>query len=127
VKWLRILLGLVAVVVVGTIADWQHQGWLVRHAVSTLHGRYTVGMRLELALADIQLKYPEHTQYSPDDCTKFATSVPTYRPLGGPCIFGIMRTGATWWGFESAVMFKLLFDPNGELRNVVTDPVYTFL
>ena len=52
---------------------------------------------------------------------------PTYPPQGGPCIFGIEETGSTWWGFESAVKFRLLFDSGGKLRIVQAFPVYTFL
>ena len=128
VKWPRVLVGLLALAVLGSVADWQYQGWLVRHAVRQLHERYVVGMAFKAALADVQLHYPEHTKYSADDCTKWAAlTIPTYHPLGGPCVFGIVRTGATWWGFESAVEFKLVFDPQGELRDVDTEAVYTFL
>ena len=123
-----VLGSLFAAVVVGSVADWQYHAWLVRHSVSQLHGRYTVGMQLQPVRSDVQLHYGGYTEYSADDCTKWAkVTFPTYHSLGGPCIFGIYRAGQTWWGFESAVQFKLIFDPDGILRSVDTDPVYTFL
>jgi hypothetical protein len=100
----------------------------VRHVVSQVHERYTAGMQFRPVLADVQLHYPQYTEYSAAACTNNAKfTSPSYQPQGGACIFGIIRTGESWWGFESAVRFRLMFDPAGHLRDVYTDPVYTFL
>jgi len=73
-------------------------------------------------------RYPEHTTYTAVECEKWShLTTPRYTYRGGPCLFGIVRVGTTWWGYESAVMFRLIFDPDNQLAQSWTDPVYTFL
>ena len=126
--WRKLLGALVLAAGVGTIVDWQYQAMLVRRAVRAVHDHYAVGMTVDTVLADVKKQFPEFTQYSANDCAKWApVTTPTYQPRGGPCIFGIIRTGSTWWGFESAVTYRFIFGPEGDLRDATTDPIYTFL
>ena len=53
--------------------------------------------------------------------------MPDYTFRGGTCIDSIVEVGFTWWGYESAVMFRLIFGSNGRLAELQVQPVYTFL
>jgi len=121
--------GLIAVGVAGTILDWLWQGHLVRRSVAAIHEHFPVGMPFSEALPRVRHDYPKrYTDATAEACAgDAAMTSPKYSPQGGPCIFGIEETGSTWWGFESAVEFRLLFDSGGKLRVVQALPVYTFL
>jgi hypothetical protein len=115
--------------VAGTILDWLWQGHLVRRSIGTVQEHFPIGMPFSEALTRVRHDYAARNSNSTANaCTKEAAMTePTYPPQGGPCIFGIEETGSTWWGFESAVQFRLLFDSGGKLRVVQAFPVYTFL
>jgi hypothetical protein len=128
VKWLRGVGVLFLVGVVATVIDWEHQGWRVKHTIAELRQKFTIGMQLQSVHDRVIAAYPRNTEYSVADCSKWAkTTSPAYEAQGGPCIFGIVETGSAWWGFESAVSFRLIFDPKGTLLTVQVYPEYTFL
>jgi hypothetical protein len=52
---------------------------------------------------------------------------PTYQPRGGACILALDRVGATWYGFETAIQLRLLFDASGALVEREFLEVHTFL
>jgi len=126
---LAILGGLSAIAASAAVIDWLWQGHLVRRSLAAVHNHLPIGMPFEEALARVQHDYPKrYSDFTADTCVKDAMmTTPGYTPQGGPCIIGIDETGSTWWGFESAVQFRLLFDPNGKLRVAQAFPVYTFL
>ena len=112
----------------GTIVDWLWQGHLVRRSVAAVHSNYPVGMQLADARKRVRHDYSRFNESTAATCTKDAAiTTPRYSPQGGPCIFGIEETGSTWWGYESAVEFRLLFDSDDKLRELQAFPVYTFL
>lgn len=126
----RIALIVVALIVTGFVAscaDWAVQGMRVRRASNQLVTEFPRGIPVADAQKIVVTKYPEHSDYSALECQRWSHSIPSYPWRGGPCVFGIVRIGATWWGFESAVEFRLIFGPDDRLRDLHVDPVYTFL
>lgn len=96
--------------------------------MAELNQKYAVGMRVEGVREGVRATYPRYVEYPGVDCSKAAkNTTPVYEARGGPCIFGIRETGSTWWGFESAVSFRLIFDPEGVLVTVQVYREYTFL
>jgi hypothetical protein len=124
-----VTVGLVAgLVMCGTILDWLWQGHLVRRSITAIHKNYPVGMQLANARKRIGQDYSRFNESTTATCSKDAAiTTPRYSPQGGPCIFGIEETGSTWWGYESAVEFRLLFGSDDKLRELQAFPVYTFL
>ena len=126
-------LGLIVVVVIGaamaaSCADWAIQGWRVHRASELLTRQFPPGAAVAEARKLVDAQYPEHTRYSASECEKWShMTVPGYVSKGGPCLFGIVRVGTTWWGFESAVEFRLIFGPDDHLSELQVLPVYTFL
>lgn len=126
----RVLLTIAAVFVIGALASsaqWVLQGREVTHVVQAITIQFPKGMSVADAQKIVDSHYPEHTTYSASECKRWSHSVPPYTPRGGPCLFGIVRVATTWWGFQSAVMFRLIFDPNDQLAQSWAQPVYTFL
>ena len=117
-----------ALVTLGSILDWVWQGHLVRRSIAAIHKDYPVGMQLVDARTRMRQDYSRFGETTAATCTKDAAfTTPRYTPQGGPCIFGMEETGSTWWGFESAVEFRLLFSSDDKLRELQVFPVYTFL
>ena len=127
----RVVRGIVigiGVVILASCADWSIQGLRVRHATSTLKTKFSEGLSIADAQRFVASGYPEHTDYTAEKCEYWShNTVPRYTSRGGPCIFGIVRTGSTWWGYESAVEFRLIFGPDNLLQENQILPVYTFL
>lgn len=123
------VIGVIAFSVTGTVVDWLWQGHLVHRSIAAIHEHFPIDMQFADALTRTRHDYPtRYTDITAETCAKDAPiTTPRYQPQGGPCIFGIDETGSTWWGFESAVQFRLLFDSGGRLRVVQALPVYTFL
>jgi hypothetical protein len=113
----------------GSIVDWLWQGHLVRRSAAAVYQHFPIGMEFAEALTRVQHDYPErYTDTTAATCIKEAAMTsPKYLPQGGPCIIALEDTGSTWWGFESAVQLRLLFDSNEKLRVIQAYPVYTFL
>jgi hypothetical protein len=125
--WITIALVL-GLAMAATIFDWLWQGHLVKRAISTVQTNFPLGTPFAQALTQVQGTYPRYTESTADTCSKEAAiTTPSYSPQGGPCISGITKTGSTWWGFESAVTFRLMFGPDQNLRQLQVSPVYTFL
>jgi hypothetical protein len=120
---------LVFVGVMGTIVDWLWQGHLVRRSIASVYEHFPIGMPFAEAVTRVQHDYPKrYTDTTADICAKQAAmTTPKYSPQGGPCIIALDETGSTWWGFESVVQLRLLFDSNEKLRVIQAYPVYTFL
>jgi len=98
------------------------------HARAQIAKRFPANVVITEARNTVIADYPRHTEYSTADCEKWSNhTVPDYTFRGGPCIFGIVEVGSTWWGYESAVMFRLIFGSNGRLAELQVQPVYTFL
>jgi hypothetical protein len=114
----RITIVLAVIFLTGIVAsyvDWTIQELRVRHAVQTIGTLFPQGMSVADAKRLVDSLYPQHTNYSPAGCERWSHSTPPYTPRGGPCQFGIVRIGATWWGYQSAVMFRLIFAPDNRL------------
>jgi len=127
VFWVTLAL-VVGAATLGTILDWLWQGHLVRRSIAAIHRNYPLGMQLVDARTRVRHDYSRFTERTAATCTKDAgITSPRYFPQGGACIFGIDETGSTWWGYESAVEFRLLFGSDDKLRDVQALPVYTFL
>jgi|SRR5579859_7238917 len=126
----RVLLAVATVVVIGilgSVIQWTLQARDVTRAVQSIALQFPQGISVTDAEQIAGARYPEHTTYSATECERWSHSVPPYTPRGGPCLFGITRVATTWWGFESAVMFRLIFDPDSRLVKSWAEPVYTFL
>jgi hypothetical protein len=126
----RVLLVIAAVFVIGTlasVAQWVLQGREITRVVQSIALQFPQGMSAADAEQIAGARYPQHTIYSAAECERWSHSVPPYTPRGGPCLFGIIRVATTWWGFQSAVMFRLIFDPDSRLVQSWAEPVYTFL
>jgi hypothetical protein len=121
--------GFIAIGVMGTIVDWLWQGHLVRRSIAAVYEHFPIGMQFTEALTRVRHDYPNrYTDTTADTCAKDAAMTePKYGPQGGPCIIALDETGSTWWGFESAVQLRLLFDSREKLRVLQAYPVYTFL
>jgi hypothetical protein len=128
VVWVTLALVL-GTTTLGTILDWLWQGHLVRRSIAGIYRNYPLGTLLADARTQVRQNYPgRFTETTAAICSKeAATTSPRYSPQGGPCIFGIDETGTTWWGFESAVEFRLLFGSDNRLHDVQALAVYTFL
>lgn len=126
----HVLLAVATVLAIGTLASvtqWMLQGRDVARVVKSIALQFPQGISVADAEQIAGARYPEHTTYSAAECERWSHSVPPYTPRGGPCLFGIIRVATTWWGFESAVMFRLIFDPDSRLVQSWAEPVYTFL
>jgi hypothetical protein len=123
-----VALAILFAVVAGSWADWEIQALRVHRTSAELASEFLHGMPEASAKRIVSTQYPRHTEYSAQDCEKWShLTQPSYVARGGPCILGIVETGTTWWGFESAVSFILIFGPDDRLAGLQVDPVYTFL
>ena len=122
-----VVLAVVVAVTTASCADWAVQGSRVNRVRKELPRLFQLGTSITEAKGVLDSQYSEYSAYSAEDCQRYSHSVPGYSAKGGPCIFGIVRVGSTWWGYQSAVEYILIFEPNGRLGEVVQWPVYTFL
>jgi len=123
-----IVLATLFAIVAGSCADWEVQGIRVHRTSAKLVTEFPRGISEASAHKIVSTSYPEHSRYSAAECERWShLTTPGYSWRGGPCVFGIVRLGATWWGFESAVNFRLLFGSDDRLEVLQIDPVYTFL
>lgn len=123
-----VLLAVLFTLVASSWADWEMQALRVRHTSTELTTEFPHGMPEISAQRIVSTRYPRYTAYSPQECEKWShLTTPSYAWRGGPCILGIVETGTTWWGFESAVSFGLLFGSDDRLEGLQVNPVYTFL
>jgi hypothetical protein len=100
----------------------------VDRATMQIKQEFPRGIPFDAALVKVQRSYPRYTMYSTDTCARnVKITTPRYQSHGGPCIFGLVDVGATWWGFEAAVTFRLLFEADGNLGELQVVPEYTFL
>ncbi len=115
--------------IIATVVDRLWQGHLVRHNIASVDEHFPIGMPFADALTRVKHDYyPRYSDSPAERCAKDAAiTEPGYSPQGGPCIFGFHETGSTWWGFQSGIEFRLLFDSGGKLRVRQAFPVYTFL
>ena len=89
---------------------------------------FPIGMNVATAREVAQLRYPGHSEYSASKCEETAKyTVPAYEYKGGPCIFGFIKGGHTWWGFQSDLAYCLIFDSSGTLQTAEARQVHTFL
>lgn len=89
---------------------------------------FPVGVSLREAEARVQRRGLPYTLLDQRKCEEGAkVTYPKYRPKGGACIFAIDEVGATWYGFETAIQLRLLFDASGALAEREFREVHTFL
>ena len=89
---------------------------------------FPVGLSLSEAETRVQGRRLPYTLLEQRRCEENAkVTHPTYRPKGGACIFALDRVGATWYGFETAIQLRLLFDTSGALAEREFREVHTFL
>jgi hypothetical protein len=99
-----IVLAILFAIVAGSCVDWEVQGIRVHRTFARLATEFPRGISESSAQKIVYASYPEHTRYSVTECERWShLTTPSYSSRGGPCIFGIVTLGATWWGFESAV------------------------
>jgi hypothetical protein len=89
---------------------------------------FPVGVSLSEAEKQVQRRRLPYTLLEQRKCEEDAKIThPPYRPKGGACIFAIDHVGATWYGFETAIQLRLLFDASGALAEREFQEVHTFL
>jgi hypothetical protein len=125
---LRIALVLLVAGCLFSCVDWWRLGQRVDQTTADIRSDFLQGTSFDLAQPRAKATYPESTIYPAADCEHWSHhGVPAFPAQGGQCIFGIKRVGETWWGFQAAVSFRLMFTPTGSLATIYTYPVYTFL
>ena len=104
------------------------QAWRVKRVMDVIARDFPIGMGVTQAQQQVSSRYPMHTRDSPLECEKNSRRIfPAYTARGGPCISVLVDVGTTWWGFESAVNFRLIFGGDESLVDLAIHPVYTFL
>jgi hypothetical protein len=131
-KWflgiaIAILAGIAGVMICVYLASMT-QAKRVDRATFQLKQEFPRGLSFDAALAKVERSYPRHTTDSTESCAaNVRITTPRYQSHGGPCIFGFVDVPTTWWGFEAAVTFRLLFEADGSLGELQVFPVHTFL
>ena len=96
--------------------------------IEEFHRDFPVGVSLSEAEKRVQRRSLPYTLLEQRKCEEDAKiTYPPYRPKGGACIFALDRVGATWYGFETAIQLRLLFDASGALAEREFREVHTFL
>jgi hypothetical protein len=78
-----------------------------------------VGVSLPEAEARVQRRRLRYALLDQRQCEENAK--------GGACIFAFDHVGATWYGLETAIQLRLLFDSSGALAEREFREVHTFL
>jgi hypothetical protein len=121
----RAIITIVALALAGCGPSLQSQ---VKTRIEEFHRDFPVGVSLREAEARVQRRHLPYTLLDQRQCEERAkVTYPTYRPKDGACIFALDHVGATWYGFETAIQLRLLFDASGALAEREFREVHTFL
>jgi hypothetical protein len=100
----------------------------VKTRIEEFHRDFPVGLSLSEAEARVQRRRLPYTLRDRRKCAENAANThPTYHPKGGACLFAFDNVGATWYGYEFAVLLYLFFDESGALAEREFREAYTFL
>ena len=122
---MRAIITVVAIALAGCGPSLQSQA---KTRIEEFHRDFPTGLSLSEAEARVQRRSVPYRLVDKRRCEEEAKIAhPTYRPKGGACIFALDRVGATWYGFETAIQLRLLFDASGALAEREFREVHTFL
>jgi len=122
---MRAGLGIVAVVLSGCCISL---GEKVANRIQQYQRELPVGAAYSEVKAYVEKHGLPYSADSAERCEENAKMTsPSYQPRGGPCIFALDRVGSTWYGFDTAIQLRLLFDKTGSLAHRDFHQIHTFL
>ena len=124
----RILIFVALLAIVGCDKSPMSTGKSAQLASQTVKQTFVKGMSINDVRPIVKKQYPIHSEYDAEECRRSAEHTSDkFEPLDGPCIFGRIDVPKTWWGFETSVLFRLIFDFSGTLQVTETRSEHTFL
>ncbi|HEX5393527.1 MAG TPA: hypothetical protein VFW68_09610 [Rhodocyclaceae bacterium] len=88
--------------------------------MARLQADFQPGVRLAQAESMMQARVATYSTRTAQECealVKESRVATQLQPKGGPCIFGKLPISRTWYGGHSNVIFQLVFDRDGVLKD----------
>jgi hypothetical protein len=122
---------IVAIVALGPVSLFGPLELLHRRVVARIaqyEREFPIGIPLTEAKGRLESRLLKYSFDSTAQCEKHARMTsPAYTPRGGPCIFALDLVGSTWYGFDTAIQLRLMFDGAYNLAGRQFHQVHTFL